>query len=134
MIEYAKRTAVEKQVSHLSFEVVSLADMNSSYFDVATSTLCLHEMMPDEACETLRLMATLAGRLLIADYSKPRYLSSKMAIEFDEFISGHYLRFRRYRALGGIKQYARRCELEVVNVVSSEIDGIDIWELKRNDM
>jgi len=129
MIQFAQNKSQQQSFQNLTFESINALDMPHSYFDVATSTLCLHEMTASDACAVLARMSDLSNRILIADYTRPKSLLAKLAIEFDEFISGHYSRFKAYRKLGGIVNYARQCGLTVVREIPSSIDGISIWEI-----
>ncbi|SMF19816.1 Methylase involved in ubiquinone/menaquinone biosynthesis [Alteromonadaceae bacterium Bs31] len=129
MIKFARRKCEDKRISNLAFEHNDLVNLQLRRFDVATSTLCLHEMKEVLACSILKYMAEKSERVLVADYTKPKSLLAKFAIEFDEMISGHYQSFRRYRKAGGILAYANKSGLKVNRVIPSSIDGIAIWEL-----
>jgi len=131
MIDFANKQCQTSQVSNLHFKWVDALSFQHTPFDIATSTLCLHELPCELACELLSKMAELSNRVIIADYAQANGMLSKVSIELDEMISGHYSRFRAYRKYGGIQEYAKQCGLDVTRVVSSSIDGIHIWELKK---
>jgi len=130
MVEYAERECQERQISNLTFENKDVLSLSLRRFDVATSTLCLHEMDVTKACEVLACMAQNSDRVLVADYTDPQSFLAKVSIEFDEMISGHYQRFRRYRQAGCIPEYVRRCGLKIDKAVPSSIDGIAIWDVR----
>lgn len=131
MIDFANKQCQTSQISNLHFKCVDALSFQHTPFDIATSTLCLHELPCELACKLLSKMAALSNRVIIADYAQANGFLSKIAIELDEMISGHYSRFRAYRKFGGIDEYAKQCGLEVISVVPSSIDGINIWELKK---
>ena len=130
MVDYATDKSDECGFSHLRFACVNALELTSGNYDVATSTLCLHEMAQTDALNVLKQMATLADRILIADYAEPTTRFGKFSIEFDEMISGHYSRFRHYRRAGRIPAYATACDLIIRASTPSSIDGIVIWELQ----
>lgn len=130
MIKFANKKRLEKNVHNVEFQCIDVFDLKGREFDVATSTLCLHEMRFIDACDVLKQMARVSQRVLIADYGQPKTTIARLGIEFDEMISGHYGQFRRYRKAGYILQYAKQCGLDIVNVTESKIDGIFIWEIK----
>lgn len=130
MIQYANNKLAECSAINLRFDCLNALELAQDSYDVVTSTLCLHEMDGGEACDILRQVSTMSGRLLIADYAEAHSLAGRIATEFDEMISGHYSKFRRYRQSGRIPAYARTCNLEVSQAIHSSIDGIVIWELQ----
>ncbi|GAA6135731.1 hypothetical protein NBRC116188_25210 [Oceaniserpentilla sp. 4NH20-0058] len=130
LIAYAHKQTSCKGVTNLIFEQSDILNITTTNFDVATSTLCIHELDKQKACAVLLHMAHTSKRLLIADYASPKSVLSRIGIELDEMISGHYGQFTRYRRSGRIPAYAQLCGLEVVQAIQSSVDGIVIWELK----
>ena len=135
MIDFASKRKQEEKFENLEFiseDITSMADFASRKFDVSTSTLCLHEMLEEDAISTLELMAKYSSKLVIADYIVPRSLLGKISIELDEFVSGHYRNFTHYRRRGGILYLAKMVNLDVRSVTDTPIDGIQIWEFGRD--
>lgn len=130
MIEYALKKKQLEFISNLQFECLDAAELKAKEYDVATCTLCLHELTEDRACRVLQTMSEVSSRIIIADYWRPISMLAKIGIEFDEMISGHYCRFRQYRKVGGIPEYAQKCGLDVIQSMDSGIDGITIWDLQ----
>lgn len=130
MIQFAQEKAQQQRLSNLTFQSINALELTSAYFDVATSTLCLHEMPMKDACAVLERMGAISKRILIADYTKPKSVLAKLSIELDECISGHYAKFRAYRKQGGMPEYAGKCGLTLLREIPSSMDGISIWELK----
>ena len=130
MINYAQENCKINSIGNLEFKCIDATKMEPSNFDISTCTFCLHELKQNDACEILKYMAKNSKRILIADYSKPKSFLSYLGIEFDEMISGHYLRFRKYRKAGTIFEYTKSSGLSILNTTPSSIDGITIWEIK----
>ncbi len=131
MIEYAVKKRQLESVSNLKFECLDAAEIKAKRYDIATCTLCLHELDEDRACSILQRMKEVSNRILVADYCRPISILAKISIELDEMISGHYYRFRRYRKIGGVPEYARRCDLAIIHALDSGIDGVTIWDLEH---
>jgi len=132
MIQYANKKKKKLKADNLEFiqeDINSLKHLSSYDINVASSTLCLHEMEEGEAISALKSLSSISSRILIADYSKPKSFWSRITIEVDEMISGHYGRFREYRKKGYVPYLARMAGLKVNDLKETPIDGILIWEL-----
>ena len=132
MIDFANSRKAIEHCDNLEFinnDINSLTELAARRFSVATSTLCLHEMPEDDAVATLELLGNIAGRIIIADYGEPGSRWARVTIELDEFISGHYGQFTRYRRKGWLPYLASRAGLGVRATMPTPIDGIRIWEL-----
>ncbi|MDO3384634.1 class I SAM-dependent methyltransferase [Gilvimarinus sp. SDUM040013] len=130
MIQHAQNMAKQNSYSHIKFDCLNAIATYGVEFDIAFSTLCVHELRFEEACQLLKTMAEHSTKIVIADYAQPRSLLAKFLIEIDEIVSGHYQRFRDYRSAKGIPTYAKRCNLRITRTIPSRIDGIVIWELQ----
>ncbi|WP_370979521.1 class I SAM-dependent methyltransferase [Agaribacterium sp. ZY112] len=130
MILFAQEQQQKHHVNNLSFINGDALLTEIDTYDIATCTLCIHELKPNQACMLLQRMALHAQRILIADYHQAHSLLAKACIELDECCSGHYFRFKAYKRHGQITGYAQQCGLEVTQCIKSCIDGISIWELK----
>lgn len=129
MIKFAKEKALQNSLSNLRFECLDACNLETKNYDIATATLCLHEMPEVLACKVLSSMAQSCRRVIIADYSRPESRLAGIGIELDEMISGHYSRFRKYKRAGTISEYARKCRLQITQTTISQVDGILIWEI-----
>lgn len=135
MIEFARGKKRELKSENIEFfhaDINRFEKLSEYKIDIATATLCLHEMQEEDVLETLKTMAAISSKIVIADYEKAQTLSSKFFMEFDEVISSHYVRFREYRNRGYFPYLAKRAGLQIVNEQKSTIDGIVIWELNGN--
>ncbi|MEZ5490231.1 MAG: class I SAM-dependent methyltransferase [Gammaproteobacteria bacterium] len=136
MIAFAAARMQKEKHPNLRFEnqdITALTDSLGQNFDVATSTLCLHEMREQDAITTLKLLTRVASKLIIADYGAPKTQWGKASIELDELISGHYRRFAHYRSAGGMPNLARLAGLHLHAEIETPIDGIYIWILNGTE-
>lgn len=136
MIRFANKRKTTLRVDHLHFgqaDINKMPQLAQQSFDIASSTLCLHEMPIETAVQVLKTLAAHSQKILIADFIRAESRWSRLSIEFDELISGHYARFRRYRRAGGLPQLADHAGLAVKQQLSCPIDGIALWCLCRPD-
>lgn len=134
MISFANeknKSISPKILEFVQEDINSCKELEKYEIDIASSTLCLHEMLKNDAIKTLQSLSKISSRILIADYSKPKSLLAKVSIELDEMISGHYGRFKEYRNNGYLPGLATGAGLVVISVNETPIDGILIWELRR---
>lgn len=127
MIDYARDKRLEKNLNHINFECINALELTDRKYDIATSTLCLHELNEHDACILLKMMVDNSKMVLIADYTKAKTFSGKIGIEIDELLSGHYRNFKQYRKSGEIPSYASKVGATINKVLTSAIDGISIW-------
>lgn len=127
MIKYADRKRRSEGIENLSFVCGGIGEVEKEKFDIATSTLCLHEMGERAACEMLELMVSNSKKVLVADYVVASTMLGRLGIEVDEMFSGHYGKFRRYMKSGAMPYYAGRVGVDIKGVVKTKIDGISIW-------
>lgn len=133
MIESAELMRKKKRLNNLSFECLDALAMAPRRFDIATSTLCLHELPKQKACSLLKMMLHNSSMVLVADYTQAKSTVGKISMEFDECISGHYRNYKKYRNCGGIPSYAKDVGAIVQQEIKSTIDGISIWCIVPNE-
>ncbi|WCN15065.1 methyltransferase domain-containing protein [Marinomonas mediterranea] len=129
MIGFAELKRKATNLNHLSFECNDALKMAPRQFDIATSTLCLHELPKQKACDLLKMMIDSSNMVLVADYTEAKSTLGKISIEFDELISGHYRNYKNYRRFGEIPSYAEEVGAIVKQEIKSAIDGISIWRI-----
>ena len=130
MITFAEQRRARENISNIEFICSDIRETENNDYDIATSTLCLHETGIDTACEILELMINRSGRVLIADFTSASTLTGKVGIEMDEMFSGHYRNFRKYKKSGEIPYCAKQVGARITETVSTEIDGISIWVIE----
>ena len=134
MIRFAQKRQARNTINAIEFiqqDIDDYLQRRNIAIDIATSTLCLHTMPCHKAATTLKTLAAKAPTLLIADYSVPKERWSRIAIELDEMISGHYSNFKDYRRCGYLPFLAKKAELQILETKQTSIDGIKIWTLSR---
>ncbi len=134
MIRFAHHRLSKEQVANLEFKAARLESLDRVFlgrFNIASSTLCLHEMETDDAVSVLSLLRKHVDKIVIADFDMPDSLWGKISIELDESISGHYRRFRKYRSSGGLPNLAARAGLDILSESRTTIDGVTVWQLGR---
>ncbi|MBT5330193.1 MAG: methyltransferase domain-containing protein [Porticoccaceae bacterium] len=132
MIGFANSKRQENNLDHLQFDCVDALELDAQKFDFSTSTLCLHELPQQKACELLRVMLDSSDKALISDYRAANSPFAQMRIELDELMSGHYGNYRKYRSAGEIPAYAEQIGARVEQEIQSSIDGISIWVVSRD--
>ena len=131
MIQYAESKRQNNNLNHLAFECIDALQMSPQYFDISTSTLCLHELPEQEACALLRMMVDNSKMVLVADYTGAKSTLGKLSIEFDELLSGHYRNYKHYRRSGEIPSYTEKIGATVQQEIASVIEGISIWLVQK---
>ncbi len=121
MISTARRTAQRRQSSNVTFGLLDATDL-SCYpdysFDVAVSTLAMHQFDPETGVKVLREMRRIAKRIIIADYNCP--MRSGAAAWFARSIEraaggDHYRNFRKYMAREGMNRLAAEAGLAMTS-------------------
>ncbi|ABW68382.1 Methyltransferase type 11 [Desulfosudis oleivorans Hxd3] len=118
MLAYCERQKNKRGVKNLDFafgDSTRLAqDLDRSY-DVAVTSLALHEMGPDERHATVRAMAAVADRLVISDHTVPQPATLPgFVIHLMEWSLGGrdiFPLYREYVVSGGILGALERCGL-----------------------
>jgi SAM-dependent methyltransferase len=127
MIRYAEEKRRKEGVENIKFICGDIRSLEEEKYDIATSTLCLHEVGQEVACEILELMVNNSKKVLVADYTSAKGFFGKVGIEIDEMFSGHYGNYRKYKKSGEIPFYANRVGVDIRDTIQTEIDGISIW-------
>jgi len=124
MITTARRTAQRRRVANVSFELLDATDL-SCYpdfsFDVAVSTLAMHQFEPETALKVLEEMRRLAKRIIVADYNCPMTPgpAAWLAWGIERAARGdHYRNFRKYMARGGMSRLAEESGLNITSRVN----------------
>ena len=127
MIEHSKITAKERNINNIDFICNDVRNLEIENYDISTSTLCLHELPENIACEILLLMISNSKIVVIADYTSSDTFLGKLSIEIDEFFSGHYRNYRKYKAIGELPYYANKLGARINDIRKTKIDGISLW-------
>lgn len=119
MIAIANDAANSKGITNVEFLNSDASDLSiykNDSFDVAVTSMAIHQFDPDLAIRILKEMRRIAPRLIIMDYMYPRPFGfSSLILFIIERIAGgdHYRNFRKYNNLGGLDYFLSRSGLEL---------------------
>ena len=126
IISYASQRAGRKGIANISFRALDASDLScfaDNEFDVAVTSMAIHQFEPELAIKILAEMKRIASRLIVADYNCPmsKGIFRSVAYGMEKLAGGdHYRNFRNYMAVGGMEYFAGEAGLAFV---SSEIRG-----------
>ena len=121
MIATARRTAQRRGIPNVSFSLLDATDLScfsDQSFDVAVSSLAMHQFDQETGVRVLGEMSRLAKRIVIADYNCPmRPGPAKwLSVAIERAAAGeHYRNFRSYMARGGLKRLAEDAGLTITS-------------------
>jgi len=133
-IKVARKEAENNGWHHLQFLLANAAHLpqfQDGNFDVALSTLALHEMSPQVRSAVLREMRRLARRMILVDWSAPAPGKwSAVQMHLVEFFAGwgHYRNYRDYLAAGGGRFYLEQCGWEIRDEQKLLQGRITLWD------
>jgi ubiquinone/menaquinone biosynthesis C-methylase UbiE len=133
LINYASRRAARKGISNICFRALDASDLSffaDNEFNVAVTSMAVHQFEPALAIKILAEMKRIASRVIVADYNcpMPAGIYRKVAYGIERFAGGdHYRNFRNYMSVGGIEYFAEEAGL---SIVSSEIRGGGVLEVR----
>ena len=121
MINTARLMVNKRRIHNVSFGLLDATDLSSyadQSFDVAVSTLAMHQFDPETGVKVLKEMKRLAKRIIIADYNCPMSPGPAkwLAWGIERIAKGdHYRNFRKYMAAGGLKKLAAEARLTITS-------------------
>ncbi len=125
-IAAAKRVARRKAINNVSFEIHDAGDLSlytENEFDIAVTSMAIHQFDADLAVKILTEMKRVARSLIFVDYNHhmPRSWGKSLAWTIERMAGGdHYRNFRIYMKKGGILHFARQAG---INLQSQKIRG-----------
>mgnify|MGYP002628963602 CR=1 FL=1 len=134
MIETALREKEKLGFDHLNFvrlDATKLDKIHDKSFDVAISTLVIHEMPFEHRLKVIKEMKRVAHRVILIDWSFPlNPFTKKWGVHIVEFMAGwnHYQGFRSYMKHGGIPQLLEQAELKLLQKKVTTKGLITIWD------
>jgi ubiquinone/menaquinone biosynthesis C-methylase UbiE len=126
LINYASQRAGKKGITNISFRALDASDLlcfADNEFDVAVTSMAIHQFEPALAVKILAEMKRIASRVIVADYNCPMSPGVYRSLAYGiERIAGgdHYRNFRNYMRVGGMEYFAGEAGL---SIESSEIRG-----------
>jgi len=121
MISTARRTAQRRQSSNVTFGLLDATDLScypDCSFDVAVSTLAMHQFDPETGVKVLREMRRIAKSIIIADYNCPMRSgpAAWFAWSIERAARGdHYRNFRKYMSRNGMNRLAAEAGLAMTS-------------------
>lgn len=121
MINTARLMANKRRIHNVTFGLLDATDLScytDQSFDVAVSTLAMHQFDPETGVKVLKEMKRLAKRIIIADYNCPMSPGPAkwLAWGIERIAKGdHYRNFRKYMAAGGLKKLAAEAGLTITS-------------------
>ena len=113
MIITAQRSAQRRGATNVSLELRDASDLSrysDGEFDLAVTSMAIHQFEAQLAIEILAEMKRISGRVIIADYNlnMPAGLSKRIAWGMERMAGGdHYRNFRIYMQNGGALWFVR---------------------------
>lgn len=123
MIITARRMAMRRGTANISFEQADATDLSSypeKWFDVAVTSMALHQFDNETALKVLSGMNRIAGRIIMADYNCPMAPgpASALARTMEHIAGGdHYRNFRSYMDSGGIPALIAEAGLTITRTI-----------------
>lgn len=111
MVDLARRTAHKKGATNVKFSPQDASDLSlfaDNSFDIAVTSMAVHQFDAALAIEILQEMKRIAGKVIIMDYNYQMPAGfSRLVIYIIEWIAGgdHYRNFRNFNALGGLDYF-----------------------------
>lgn len=119
LISFAISRAEKKGVINMDFRVHDASNLTvytENEFDVAVTSMAIHQFPEDLALKILMEMKRIAGKVVIADYNfpLPRSLSGSVAFNIERIARGdHYRNFRNFMSRGGLNWFTNKAGLTV---------------------
>ncbi|MDX9946083.1 MAG: class I SAM-dependent methyltransferase [Bacteroidales bacterium] len=121
MITTARLMANKRRIHNVTFGLLDATDLSyytNRSFDVAVSTLAMHQFDPETGAKVLTEMKRLAKRIIIADYNCPMKPGPALWLAWgiERLARGdHYRNFRKYMAAGGLNKIAAEAGLAITS-------------------
>jgi 2-polyprenyl-3-methyl-5-hydroxy-6-metoxy-1,4-benzoquinol methylase len=112
----ANKKGLRNRVQFKVLDATDLSDYRDSEFDVAVTSMSVHQFEHDLAVDVLREMKRVAARVIIADYNypMPAGLSKSLAYGIERMARGdHHRNFKVYMNKGGLNHFTALAGLSV---------------------
>ncbi|MDZ7737896.1 MAG: class I SAM-dependent methyltransferase [Bacteroidales bacterium] len=121
MIDVAKRSAGRRGIKNVTFDNMDASDLSSfgdNEFDVAVSSMAVHQFDAGLALSILKEMKRIATEVVIMDYNYPvpPGILGPIIYTIERIAGGdHYRNFKIYNRLGGMDYFVRESGLEIAS-------------------
>lgn len=129
----AKDRAREAGMSNCEFLLADAADLSGfedSNFDVAMSSMVIHEMPEEKRIPVLAEMKRLGKKIILVDWVCPQDQRLKaIGTHIIEFMAGwqHYSGYRSFMRNGGIPVLLSQLDLKVIETQTTSKGTIQLW-------
>jgi SAM-dependent methyltransferase len=141
MLAFAEKQKNRRGIRNLEFvygDSTRLGEYLDRHYDLAVTSLSLHEMGPDERHATVCSMSSVADRLILADHATPQpaTIPGFFITQMERLIAGrlNWEVYREFVASGGVLGALERCGLSpdgqhrdgmgIRHVVTAAVDNI----------
>lgn len=137
LIRYASQRADGKGIANVSFRALDATDLScfaDNEFDVAVTSMAVHQFEPTLAIKILSTMKRIAPRVIVADYNCPMApgIYRSLAYGIERFAGGdHYRNFRNYMSVGGMEFFTREAGLSIESATIRGKGVLKIGEMNR---
>jgi ubiquinone/menaquinone biosynthesis C-methylase UbiE len=132
-IEHARRQAARLGLSHLEFwnaDATHLDSLQDGEFDIAVTSMVIHEMPSQIRLPVLTEMRRIARRLIVVDWeARQRTLLRRIGAHIIERLAGgeHYKGFRSFTENGGIPELIKQTDLAVIDQQETSKGTMRLW-------
>lgn len=119
LISFAISRAEKKGIRNVDFRVHDASHLSiyrENEFDVAVTSMAIHQFSEDLAVEILTEMKRIARKIVVVDYNfpLPGSFSGSLASGTERFAGGdHYRNFRNYMSRGGLTWFTGKAGLAI---------------------
>lgn len=137
-INQAIRRAARLQCEHIDFwtsDATRLESIRDGEFDIAMTSMVIHEMPEDIRIPVLTEMRRIARQLVLVDWQVPQpNLLHKFGTHFIERFAGteHYRGFRSFNASGGMPALLVRTGLTVLDEQGTGKGTMRLWRCRSD--
>ena len=132
MINFSNRKAQKQNIKNLDFKILDANQLDSKKYDIATSALTIHSLDSNYQISILRKMASISDKVVIADIIEPESIFTKLYLDFDEILAGHYNSFKEYIRNGGMLYLINQADLLIEKHAKTSNKLIGIWVCRSN--
>ncbi|MBE0674496.1 MAG: class I SAM-dependent methyltransferase [Bacteroidales bacterium] len=138
LIGYASQRTDRKGITNVNFRAVDASDLScfaDNEFDVALTSMAIHQFDPALAIKILAEMKRIAVRVIVADYNCPMApgIYRSLAYGIERFAGGdHYRNFRNFMSVGGMEFFTREAGLSIDSATIRGMGVLKIGEMNRD--
>jgi len=119
LISYAQNDALRRKANNAAFlvkDAAHLTDYRSGQFDIAVTSMAIHQFDEALAILILKEMRRISGKVIIADYNypMPRNMAGLLARSIEAMAGDdHFRNFKNYMKRGGLTWFANEAGISL---------------------